>query len=206
MKGIFCALMTLGMFPSLWAQSSTTVDMSRTKIVKELVDAPSAGAFKGVRGETGKWFMVLFDYNLEGQDAFLDEIQFKVYIEATQFAGKDDKEGKGVVLTGEVTYINIPLGSGTTTRNGVFFVHPNTVERFGGAREFENTKRNIHVDAFIQGQKAGSADFKEESDANWFISPNLKAISGLVYHHENSPWLLAAPGIMPAVKQRGGGN
>ncbi len=151
--------------------------------------------------DVGKWLRVDFTFEVKADrpGKFLNELQFKVYIEVDDLAVPTDREGTPAVLTGETTFVNLP---DKRDQHGVFFVHPYTVKRFGGETAFNyKDKKNIHVEAYVDGQLVASKDAHDD-DANWF-GP-LKKINGMVIPREASPWALVDIDQYPPVKLRTG--
>ncbi len=194
-----------------WGQDEGTAVISfdkTTKIKPEFVDVPVYGAGGTKRGGASadkKWMEVEFKYAcmpVEMADltskrgVYLDEVQFKIYIEGIIPDQPNGDEGDPVLLVGEVTYVNIPAGK---ENYGVFYVHPNTVGRYGGQANFERSAKNIRIEAYVNGQLVDVIQKREEENEGW-IHP-LKRINNLVYSKEESPFSLMDIGRYPAEKK-----
>jgi hypothetical protein len=194
-----------------WGQEENdkVISFDRTvKIKPEFVDAPvyAAGGKRGATSSDKKWLEVEFKYACMPEEladlkskrgVYLDEVQFKIYIEGIIPYEPNGDEGDPVLLVGEATYVNIPAGK---ENYGVFYVHPDTIGRYGGQANFEKSARNIRVEAYVKGQLVDVIQKKDEEDEGW-INP-LKRINHLVYTKEESPFRLVDIGRYPAEKNR----
>lgn len=167
------------------------------KVEAEFGQPPNVGAKGLPRARSPKnWMIVNFNYEsfpYEGQD-FLDEITFKVYIEGAEKEDAKDRDGVTVVLTGEVTYINIPAGKDI---NGVFFVNADAVERYDIERK-TNTF-NIRVEAMEKGKLADFVEKNRREDSeDWFTAYGKK--EGLVLNQNQSPWVSSSVSAFPQIK------
>jgi hypothetical protein len=150
--------------------------------------------------DDSKWLKVEFHYSVNpAVGDFLDEVQFKVWIEGLDLLDPQGQPGRGiaVALTGSVTYVNVPKGK---DNYGVVFVHPSTLVRYSsahGVTDFDRTF-NIHVEADIAGTPVDAADKKKEQDPNWY--QQLKAIPGFVYRQNECPFINDNPDRYPAIK------
>jgi hypothetical protein len=150
--------------------------------------------------EDTKWLKVEFHYSVNpAVGKYLDEVQFKVWIEGRDLFDPQGQPGKGipVMLIGTVTYANIPKG---TDNYGVVYVHPFTLGRYStelGPTDFDRTF-NVHVEADIAGSPVDSADKNKEQDPNWY--QQYKMIPGLVYRQDQCPFINDNPSRYPAIK------
>jgi hypothetical protein len=162
----------------------------------------------GASGKPGKWLVIKFIYstkdasNHDEELSYLDELQFKIYVDATERKNpKDKKSGEPVVLVGDVTYVNIPSA---TNLMGCVFVHPDVVARYGGERDL-GSKYNIRVEALQNGTVVAFKELKEndkEYGPNWFSSS--KKIPNFILNKDQTPWITADTTGMPMIKRNGG--
>lgn len=194
-----------------WGQgevSNAVISFDKTEKIKpKFVDTPVYGA-GGVKGNGAqsdkKWMEVEFKYTCkppELQDlnskrgVYLDEAQFKIYIEGIIPDEPNGNEGDAILLVGQATYVNIPAGK---DNYGVFYVHPNTVDRYGGQSNFDRSGMNIRVEAYVNGQLVDVIQKKEEEDDGWIYK--LRRINHQVYSKGESPFSLMDIGRYPAEK------
>ena len=150
--------------------------------------------------DDSKWLKVEFHYSVNPPTGnFLDEVQFKVWIEGRDLFDPTGQPGQGiaVALTGSVTYVDIPKGK---DNYGVFYVHPSTLARFStshGVTDFDHTF-DVHVEADIAGSPVDAADKNKEQDPNWY--QQYKMIPGLVYRQDQCPFINDNPSRYPAIK------
>ncbi|MCS7063847.1 MAG: hypothetical protein NZM04_07385 [Methylacidiphilales bacterium] len=203
------AWMACGMYVGA-QEDGGVISFDRTvKIKPEFVDAPvfAGGAAKpgGTAPTESKWMEVEFKYACMPPEAldlnskkgiYLDEAQFKIYIEGINPDEPNSDQGEPILLVGEVTYINIPAGK---ENYGVFYVHPNTIGRYGGQATFEKSNKNIRIEAYINGQLVDVIQKKEEDDDGW-INP-IKRVNHQVYTKEESPFRLVNISRYPAEKK-----
>jgi hypothetical protein len=228
------AIVTLGLltYPifSLWAQGNEpTVILEARDIKAELIEPPTFSGSFGVNLSDNaealrnkKWLAVSFSFLTEEPvKGFIDEISFRIFIEAREFANLDDQEGQPVVLVGETTYINLPAKQGGTKHTGVFFVHPFAVERYGGSRgerafKFTGSVKNqsnsnIRIEATLNGQtvlldKQGQARYVDllKDDEGWVAQS--KRINAIVLSKDQSPWAPVWADRVPPNKIKGASN
>ncbi len=137
-------------------------------ITTTFVPAPSIGSStSGGGGDASQWLKVEFHYGTTAlvTTKYLDEVQFKVWIEGIDLLAKDAPvPGKGVavVMTGSVTYINVPAGK---DNYGSFYVHPNTLGRYSSrdAEDFDR-KFDVHMEAYVGGVLMDKIDKNKEKD------------------------------------------
>jgi hypothetical protein len=173
------------------------------KVTADLIDNPGGSGGGGT--PIGKWLMVDVTYDVAAERKFLPDLQFKIYIEVQDLAIPTDKEGPAAALTGDQTYVNIPDGK---DYHAIFYVHPFTLQRFGGdnaAREYKVASgKDIHIEAYNDGQEIASKDKNTEQDPNWFSS--LKKINGFVIPKDQSPWPWDNSRVPPVKQHSGGGQ
>jgi hypothetical protein len=197
--GALILIFWVGGMPELSrAQEDKAVKMESVEV--QFIKAPgSLGPKLGGRVKsTDNWMAVTFTYQpfpFTGQ-TFLDEVQFKVYIEGREFKDDRDKDGTTVVLPGEVTYVNV---RGQKGMMGAMFVHPDTVERYG--LEKESNRLNVFVEAYEKGQLVdGMGKNTRETDEEWYKGGKYPAKENLVYRQDQSVFLLTDTDGFPAIK------
>ena len=180
-----------------------------TKVEQSLVATPIYTASMGTAAPlppvnpstASKWLQVEFTFKVNSETKILNEAQFQTYIEIGDLQTPDDKETtKTAVLVGQTTYVNLPNGE----HHGVFYIHPNTIYRYGGERAFSDFrpgKKNIRVVASIAGEQVGVKDLTED-DANWVTGE--RKINGFVLPKEASPWAFINIDRYPQVKMKTG--
>jgi hypothetical protein len=152
--------------------------------------------------DSNQWLKVEFQYavNPPAGANFLDEVQFKVWIEGrdTLDPAATTPEGIAITLTGSVTYVNVAK---TATAYGVFYVHPSTLGRYSTSRGVSDFDRkwNIHIEADVDGKPVASVDKNKEQDPNWYLPP-VRPVPGYVYRQNQSPFVNADSDKYPAIK------
>ena len=185
-------------FPSLHAQDSAVKFDDKLEI--EFGAPPDLAASALPRAKkTKNWMVINFTYEsfpYEGSD-YLDEITFKVYIEGRQKKDTRDREGDPIVLTGEVTYINIPAGR---DQYGVVFVHYDAVERY--MIETKSTQLNVRVEAYEKGKLADQVEKNSREENDKWVSA-YPGKSGLVLNQSQTPWACSGSAAFPQIKLEG---
>ena len=186
------------------APNSPIIFANQEAITVSFVKAPNIStensSYSGGSDETTQWLKVEFHYAVQPATGdFLDSAEFKIWIEGRDLLATDapTKEGIAVGFTGSVTYVNIPKGK---DQYGVFYVHPSTLARYNtglGPTDFDR-KFNIHIEAFVGGAKMDYFDKKKEPDLNWY--QQLRAIPGLVYRQNQTPFIVSDSARYPAIK------
>jgi len=163
--------------------------------------APGSKARKvNTRGEED-WMVVYFTYEvtpIDGAD-YLDEGEFRVYVEVpTKRDPRSDKFDDRVVLTGTVTYVNLPTGENA----GSLYIPPQTLQRYGGRREMERSKPkcNIHVEAFANRRQVDAKSMNEEKGEQRFWFQKLPNVDGQIYRQNQSPFIATDSIMFPPIK------
>jgi hypothetical protein len=190
------------------AADSPIVFNSTDGIKTTLVDLPSflGSTSGGNEGTPKKWLKIEFKYAATpAKGDYVDAVQFKVWVEGRDLMAPNapGDEGVAVVLTGSVTYVNIPKDKDTY---GVFYVHPCTMGRYStkqGYTDFER-KFNVHLDAIIDGKVVDNIDKNKETDLAWY--QKFPALSGFVYRQDQCPFLLTEFGRYPPIKLSDSGS
>jgi hypothetical protein len=170
-------------------------------ISTSFVDAPNVGRSGSDGGQNAQWLKVEFHYAVVPKDSlpFLDSAEFRIYIEGRDLFDPSAKtaEGTSVTLTGNVSYVNL---AATRDGYGVFYVHPSTLARYStkeGSTDFDR-KFNIHLEAYVDGQKVDNIDKKKEQDLEWYKP--LKAVTGMVYRQDQCCFIVSDPMHYPQIK------
>src|ERR1700722_11047577 len=137
------------------APNSPVAFVNEEAITTSFVPAPSVGGGSegGGSRDNSQWLKVEFHYGTTAAltTNYLDEVQFKVWIEGLDAlapnASQPGGKGLAVALTGSVTYINVPAGKDIY---GSFYVHPSTLGRYSSDRGYEDFDRkfDIHLEAY----------------------------------------------------------
>jgi len=149
-----------------------------------------------------QWEKIEFHYSVNppaGAGDYIDEIEFKIWVEGRDLYDPAGKPGEGVAIgmTGSAIYVNVKKGKDAY---GVVYLNPSSIGRYnmgGGPADFEH-KFNIHIEAYVGGTYVDSIDKNKEDDKKWFQS--LKPITGLLYLQYQSPYILTDPDRYPALK------
>ncbi|MEM1059511.1 MAG: hypothetical protein AAGK14_09710 [Verrucomicrobiota bacterium] len=191
---------------SAQAQSRAQREITLTEIERVYAAAPQVIA-PGIPGrkiprEDTDWMVINFSYEVAplNQAAFLDEAEFRVYVEVLtkRDPRAKDFDGEGAVLTGSVTYVNIPEGE----NNGVVYIPPQTVARYGGRKELErvNPECNIFIEAFANRRQVDGRSMNAErgNQANWYQA--MQQIDGLIFRQNQSPFIATDTIGYPPIK------
>ncbi|MEM6885205.1 MAG: hypothetical protein AAF571_09245 [Verrucomicrobiota bacterium] len=190
MRNPFCALIA---FVALFIVSSGSpvhaqednISLDSADITlepKKLLGQATGEAKPAVKEYGDEWWAI--NVKFETKEEITEEIKVKVY-----FAGYDAlKEDAFVVLTGEVTFINVLEGK---EHQATFYLHPGAAERFSGVdkrgKEIGESagQHNVHVEIFEKGRVVTEMDMKDD-DLNWFRegAPVPDVLLGV----KDSPW------------------
>jgi hypothetical protein len=192
---------------------NSPIVFAQSAITTSFVQAPMVGSTSGGSNSDRQWLKVEFHYavvppNPNSQNpppTFVDAVEFRIWIEARDLFAPElngvpperRRQGIAVGLTGTVTYVN--LGA-TRDAYGVFYVPPDTVNRFSSARgpsDFDRTF-DIHLEAYVGGTKVDMFDKNKEPDANWY--QQLKPLSGFVYRQDQCVFMVSDPDRYPPIK------
>jgi len=214
----FPVVLLLGFFaaPAAFGQAknSPIAFANEEAITTTFVEAPTVdsgdatASNAGSSAEPAKWLKVEFHYGttplVTDDYPYVDEIQFKVWIEGIDRFAKNPNTptGKGVAiaLTGSVTYINVPSGKDIY---GVFFVPPSVLARYSSDKGYTDFDRkfNVHVEALIGGNEMDHFDKnKDPAGPDWYTEKSLKPITGLVYRQDQCPFMMSDPDRYPIIK------
>jgi len=169
-------------------------------ITPTFVEPPSVGETNGGGGSSDdQWLKVEFRFSVtKDAGAFLDAVEFKIWIEGRDMLDPQGKpnEGVPVALTGSVTYVNLAQNNNVY---GVFYVPPSTLKRYCklSPSDFERLF-NIHIEANVDGKYADSIDENKEKDPKWYQP--LKAMAGFVYRQNQCAFIVTDPNHYPAIK------
>jgi hypothetical protein len=193
----FFGLVFLLTHASIWGQGAANSPILIERMTTEFIEPvryQSNYRESGVGDNRNQWLEIRAIYEVRPEPATsLEDIQFKVFVESVEISeGGKAQDGLAVLLTGESTYINVGKGRWAVA----FYVHPSTVERYGGAAQFE--KKNVRLEAYTGGELVAAKEKKEEKDPNWFTP--IKKVSGGVYTKEKSPFAFVDLIAYPASK------
>jgi len=181
---LFAMLVAFSMSTVSQAQDSNVLlDSDNIKIEKKKLIGRATGDAKPAVKEYGDdWWSV--DLKFSTTERITEEVKVKVYLAAyDSINGGEDF----VVLTGEVTFINVLQGE---DHRATFYLHPASAKRFGGEKEAESFGRtsgehNVHVEIFEKGRVVADIDM-EEDEPGWFRQG--PPVSGVLISVEKSPW------------------
>jgi len=186
-------------------KTSPIAFVNQDAITTSFVSAPNLAVAAGGGGssDNNQWLKVEFHFGTTTAltTKYVDAVEFKVWIEGLDLLATDAPvKGKGVavVLTGSVTYINIPAGKDIY---GVFYVHPSTLGRYSTERGYDDFDHrfNIHVEANVGGTLMDAIDkVKDKAGLEWYKP--LKVVPNLVYRQDQTPFIVADPDRYPAIK------
>ncbi len=190
-----------------WAQRSKGKEIEILEVTPFYAQAPNtpvpgSKAKKASRRGEEDWMIVDFSYTInapEGVD-FLEEAEFRVYVEVpSKRDPRDKKYEDSVVLTGDVTYVNLPVGE----NRGSLYIPPQTIQRYGGREIMERRKNpelNIHVEAFANRRQVDAKSMNEErgQQAQWF--QRLPNIDGQIYRQNQCPFIASDTIAYPPIK------
>ncbi len=182
--------------------------VNQDAITTSFVSAPNlssnlSGGGGGNTGGNNQWLRIQFHYGTTPnmKTAFLDSVEFKVWVEGfDQYAKNAPPGAKGVAvaLTGSVTYVNVAAAKDLY---GVLYIHPSTLARYSDDRGYEqfDRKYDIHVEAFVDGAMVDYSNKAKEADPlGWF--KQFTVVPNLVYRPDQTPFIIADPDFCPAVK------
>jgi hypothetical protein len=138
-------------------------DKENIKIAEIKVD--QANMPKEVEGNSGNkvldenWHAIEVKFSTE--EELTDEVQVKFFVEA--FDSK--KDDQFVVLTSDVTFLNVPKGE----HIAMVYLAPGSALRYIGKRGKNLKENNVHVDILENGRMTAQKDVKPD-DANWYSS------------------------------------
>lgn len=105
------------------------------------------------------WHVIQVKFSTE--EELSEEVQVKFFVEGAD----SKKEAQFVVLTSEVTFINVPKGD----HMAFVYLPPGSAQRYAGDKGKDLKDFNVHVDILQNGRLAAQQD-KEKDDANWYSS------------------------------------
>jgi hypothetical protein len=167
-----------------WAQAANNVLRIR-RVEATMVRTPVYQLQEGIRGtRTREWLEVRTEY--ETAPEWLNDATFTYYI-LLRNSRPQQGESEFNLFTGEVTYMNI-----ARTRSGVstVFMHPSTVERFGGIER-------VAVVISSQGRVLGMESNPSSKERWWErVTPR----TGFVLNRLQSPFAMVDVDSYEAIK------
>jgi hypothetical protein len=194
-------LLVIAAFNFSKALAEEPAPITLEKVETDTIRADRFGASRpGGGSKEQKWIIIEFSFLTnppkDKKNDFLDEVQFKVMVEARE----DDGPLRGttpVFLTGEVTYVCVStMGKGM----GSFYISPDVAARYHIDRSL--SQLNVNVQAFINGQSVSSKDKRREDKDDWYA--NYKTIPNLVFTKNQSPFILNDLDRYPTIKPKTG--
>jgi hypothetical protein len=131
------------------------------KVAPEVVKTPEFNLSSGPtkRSKTGQWLEMEIDYETKAEE--IDELTFK-------YVALIEKK----LVTGEVTFVNIPKGR---EHFAVMYMSPRQMDKLTGGKPLTGASiENVWVDVEHQGQVLGKTSFKPGA------VPNLPKTAGLL--------------------------
>lgn len=179
---LFIATSVIGA-PAVYAEEENIVlDKKDIKLERKKVPGAATEGEEAVKEYGEDWWAIDFVFSTELE--LTEEITFKVYL-----TGYDQlDEDKPVILTGEVTFINILEGK---EHRGTFYLHPGAAERYSGLDYgIESFGRdsggyNVRVEIFEKGAFIEGIDL-EDDDPNWHTQGT--PLSDVLIGVKDSPW------------------
>ncbi len=166
-------------FAKVNAQPDSSGVIVIDKVESELIKPDRVGATRsGGNTREQKWVLIEFTFAVtppkEAKTGFLEEVQFKVMVEARDEDGPF-RSTSPVFLSGDVTYICVPA---STRTYGSFYIPADVAARYHIDKNL--TQGNINVQAFVGGQMVDSKDKRPEDKDDWYA--NYKTIANLVFN------------------------
>ena len=208
-------LIVLFCSPFLSAQTKTKPNLAFGKVQDleiDLVSVPDSVGSGGKPAPTGsdnktspegRWLRIDVPFSTEKK--ITPEVKFKFFLEGYEVAeaqGGEKETEKFVVLTGDVTYRDVPKGAKHYA--GVFLPPASTFRLAGtkpnGETEWSTRKMNLRVEAFEQGspiQEAFDLQAEKEKgpsgrggkkDPDWYKSADVQEVSGALLSVMETPF------------------
>lgn len=160
------ALLAFGLSAELSAQGK--VDIGSLEF--DELPSPDLGGTKNKSFKPKDWLEVEAELkvpamNREQQETgFVDQVVVKWYV-----AVKEKASGRVVLLTKDITHINVPVDEEVFTS---VYLSPNTLKRLTGSdRAGKNAVEVVALEVLVNGVKVGEETSKMRS--GWWNSPNL---------------------------------
>jgi len=155
--------------------------------------AGNRAGIKGGNPDDGKqWLKVDAIYTVDAPLEYLPLVRFKIYMDVDSPKGKlsDTSNTTPALLYGEASYVNVPNALPGHELHVTFYLHPYTMHRFGGDKNFSrfDADRNIHIDAYVGDEKVDGRDYREvpAENAKWYLADGLPRISGFLLPQEQT--------------------
>lgn len=184
-------------------QNSPVVFANQDAITTSFVRATNlTGTNSSSSSDENQWLKVELHYSVTPPPTMgnhLDSVEFKVWIEGRDLLDPQGKpnEGIAVALTGSVTYVNVLQARDAYA---VFYVHPSTLGRYSTKEGYEDFDRkfDVHAEIYVGGKAVDAIDKKKGETLGWHLQ--LKAVPGLVFRQNQTPFVNADPDRYPAIK------
>lgn len=163
--------------------------------------APSGADTKA--SSEGRWLRIDVPFGTEKK--VTPEVKFKFFLEGYEVVEAEEggKEAeKFVVLTGEVSYRDVPKGG---KHYAGVFLPPASALRFAGVKpngemDWGSRKMNLRVEGFVQGspveepfdlqadKEKGPSGRGGKKDPDWYKSPDAQEVSGALLPVTETPF------------------
>ena len=212
---IFLAVLLAGFAPMGFAQEkekpnlvfgkTQDLEISLTTVPDSVGSGgkPAPTGVDSKSSQEGRWLRIDVPFSTEKR--ITPEIKFKFYLEGYEVGGG---EGAGketetfVILTGEVTYRDVPKGN---RHFAGMFLPPSSTFRFAGLKpngenDWSERRMNLRVEAFELGQPVEEVfDLQSErekgptgrggkKDPDWFKSSDAREVSGAMLPVTETPF------------------
>lgn len=191
-------------FSPLRAAASDDKQILMEKVEMDWIKPEKLGSSRGASptARDNKWILVEFAYTISPDPSakekvnFLDEVTFKVSVEGREGEG-DERTAKTAILTGEVTYMAVPIGKGY----GALYISPDVAAYYRIDKYM--SKFNVNVQALIGGQVVDFKD-KRKDDENWYTRADYKIVPGMLLNKQQSVFILNDTDRYPTIKPKQG--
>ena len=154
--------------------------------------------------QEGRWLRI--DVPFATEKRITPEVKFKFYLEGYELVEAGEKGGKDeekfVVLTGEVTYRDVPAGA---KQYAGMFLPPSSAMRFAGKKasgenDWSGRRMNLRVEALEQGvpveeffdlqldKEKGPSGRGGKKDPDWHKSPDGQELPGALLSVTETPF------------------
>jgi hypothetical protein len=132
------------------------------------------------------WWAIDIKFSTEAE--ITKEIKVKVYLAADDYFKEIEGQDAYVILTGEVTFINVLEGSG---HRATFYLHPGSARRYSGkdgTRSFGKTSAEnyVYVEISENGRLVAEMGMDDKAPVNWHRDG--APVPDVLLSVEKSPW------------------
>ncbi|MDX6765798.1 MAG: hypothetical protein SFU85_03305 [Candidatus Methylacidiphilales bacterium] len=148
------------------------------KLEKATLPREAETATPGNRVLGEDWYVI--EAKFDTTEELTEEITVKFYTDMVDTLKKNET----IILTSEVTFINVPKGNGHVA---TAYLHPAAVSRYGGSAGKDGIKKaNVHVDLMENGRSNGPGLDLRKDQPNWFSS--FPQVPGVLVNLKDSPF------------------